>query len=140
MIMYLLKVTLILKIVLTICWSAALLFLSKSQFEYLGMPEPKPLLFTRLLGAAFIALLVGYALGLRDLHRGKTPVNTMLVGIVSNGLACVLLVYFGIHNTWSEWAAVARYSMWGSAISTGSITALLSIAFYPWAISRRLRD
>lgn len=126
--MYLLKATLILKILLTICWSASLLFLSGTQFEKLGMPEPKPILFTRLLGAAFLALLVGYALGLRDLHRGKMPVNTMLVGIVSNGLACVLIVYFGFQGTWSEWGEVARYCMWCSAIFTGLITGLLGIS------------
>jgi hypothetical protein len=127
-IMYILRATLILKIFLTICWSAALLFLSGTQFEYLGMPQPAPILFTRLLGAAFLALLVGYALGLRDLQRGKMPINTMLVGIVSNGLACVLLVYFGLKGTWSEWGALAQYSMWGSAIFTGTITALLSFS------------
>lgn len=123
--MRLLKITLILKMLLTIGWSASLLFLSEPQFAYLGMPEPKPILFTRLLGAAFLALLVGYALGLRDLYRGKMPVNTMLVGIVSNGLACVLLIYFGLQGAWNGWGAVARYCMWGSAIFTGLITALL---------------
>jgi hypothetical protein len=126
--MHLLKATLLLKIVLTVCWSASLLFFSGTRFEKLGMPEPKPILFTRLLGAAFLALLVGYALGLRDLYRGKLPVNTMLVGIVSNGLACVLLLYFGFQGAWSEWGEVARYSMWCSAIFTGLITVLLGFS------------
>jgi len=126
---YLLKATLILKILLTIGWSASLLFLSRTQFEKLGVPEPKPVLFTRLLGAAFLALLVGYALGLRDLCRGEMPVNTMLVGIVSNGLACVILVYFGFQGTWGKWGALRGYCMWGSTILTGLITALLGISF-----------
>ena len=126
--MNLLKATLILKIVLTIGWSASLLFLNKTYFEKLGVPEPKPVLFTRLLGAAFLALLLGYALGLRDLHRGEIPVNTMLVGILSNGLACVILVYFGFQGTWSTWSSVGRYCMWGSAIFTGLITVLLVIS------------
>jgi hypothetical protein len=126
--MYLLKATLILKILLTICWSTALLFLSRSQFENLGVPEPKPILFTRLLGAAFLALLVGYALGLRDLRRGKMPVNTILVGIVSNGLACALLLYFGSQGMWSAWGEVARFCMWLSAIFTGLIAVLLVIS------------
>jgi len=127
--MYLLKATLILKILLTIGWSASLLFLSGTQFEKLGVPEPHPLLFTRLLGAAFLALLLGYALGLRDLYRGEIPVNTMLVGIVSNGLACVILVYFGFQGTWSTWGNVAGYCMWGSALFTGLITVFLVISF-----------
>jgi hypothetical protein len=126
--MYLLKATLILKIIFTIGWSASLLFLSRTQFEKLGVPEPKPVLFTRLLGAAFLALLLGYALGLRELYRGEMPVNTMLVGIVSNGLACVILVYFGFQGTWSTWGNVAGYCMWGSAIFTGLITVLLVIS------------
>lgn len=127
--MYLLKATLILKILLTIGWSASLLFLSGTQFEKLGVPEPKPVLFTRLLGAAFLALLLGYALGLRELYRGEMPVNTMLVGIVSNGLACVILVYFGFQGMWSEWGSLARYCMWCSAMFTGLITGLLGISF-----------
>ena len=127
--MHLLKATLVLKIFLTIGWSASLLFLSRTQWDELDVPEPKPVLFTRLLGAAFLALLVGYVLGLRDLWRGKIPVNTMLVGTVSNGLACVILVYFGFQGTWGEWGSFARYCMWGSAILTGLITALLSISF-----------
>ncbi|HEX5703384.1 MAG TPA: hypothetical protein VFX97_09325 [Pyrinomonadaceae bacterium] len=127
--MYLLKATLILKIALTIGWSASLLFLSGTQFEKLGVPEPKPLLFTRLLGAAFLALLLGYALGLRDVYRGVMPVNTMLVGILSNGLACMILVYSGFQGTWSTWGNFAGYCMWGSAILTGLITGLLGISF-----------
>lgn len=126
--MSLLKATLILKILLTIAWSASLLLLSKTQFEKLGVPEPKPVLFTRLLGAAFLALLLGYALGLRDLYRGEMPVTTVLVGIVSNGLACVILVYFGFQGMWSKWGKVARYCMWCSAIFTGLITGLLGIS------------
>ncbi len=126
--MYLLKATLVLKILLTVCWSGSLLLLSGAQLENLGVPEPKPLLFTRLLGAAFLALLVGYALGLRDLQRGEAPVNTVLVGIVSNGVACALLVYFGLRGAWGEWGGVARYCMWASTILTGLITALLGVS------------
>ena len=126
--MYLLKATLILKIVLTIGWSAPLLFFTKTHFETLGMPEPKPVMFTRLLGAAFLALLVGYALGLRDVYRDEMPVNTMRVGIVSNGLACLILICFGFQGTWSTWSNVAAYCLWGSAIFTGLITVLLVIS------------
>ena len=123
--MRLLRFTLILKILLTIGWSGSLLLLSGSQFESLGMPAPKPMLFTRLLGAAFLALLVGYVLGLRELMKGTVPTNTMLVGIVSNGLASLLLFYFGLQGTWNDWGAVARYSMWSSALLTGLIAGLL---------------
>ncbi len=126
--MGLLRATLVLKILLTICWSGALLLLSGTQFEKLGMPAPAPILFTRLLGAAFLALLLGYVLGLRELSLGKLPFNTMLVGILSNGLAFALLVYFGLAGAWSEWGAVARYCLWGSALLTGLITVLLSIS------------
>jgi len=125
---YLLKATLTLKILLTVCWSASLLFLSRARFQNLGVPEPKPLLFTRLLGAAFLALLVGYALGLRDLYRGEAPVNIVIVGIVSNGLASALLVYFGLRGAWSDWGDAARYCMWASTIFTGLITGLLGVS------------
>jgi hypothetical protein len=128
--MQLLKFTLALKIFLTVCWAASLLFLSKAQFRKLGIAEPQPIVFTRLLGAAFLALLVGYALGLREIYQGEVPSNTIFVGVVSNGLACLILIYFGLKKMWSEWGRMARYSMWASAALTGLITMLLVLSFY----------
>lgn len=123
--MRLLKIALVLKILLTIGWSASLLGLSKTQLKKLGMPAPEPMVFARLLGAAFLALLVGYLLGLWNLIHGEKPLNTVLVGITSNGLACLLLLYFGFRGEWNKWGKIARYCMWASAVFTGLITGLL---------------
>ena len=56
------------------------------------------------------------------------PINTILVGIVSNGLACLILVHYGFQGAWREWGEVAWYCMWCSAALTGLITVLLGIS------------
>lgn len=53
-----------------------------------------------------------------------------LPGIVSNGLACLILIIFGILGKWQDWGILARAFMWGSAIATGLITTGL-IVFMP---------
>jgi hypothetical protein len=80
----------------------------------------QPILFLRLLGAAFFALLSGYILGLRDLHYGRDAHNTVWVGIISNGVAFVVLLAF--KSEWSGWDTRARLYMYGSSIMTLLIT------------------
>lgn len=125
-VMRLLRAALILKIVLTICWCVSL-YLPVDELVKLGMPKPNPEVFIRLLGAAFFALLLGYILGLRELQKGHLPLNTVLVGIISNGLACLTLIHFGFKGSWSEWGEISRYYMGASLLLTGLITALLVI-------------
>ena len=98
-----------------------LLLLSPDRLASLGFLEPPPRLFTRLLGAAFIALLVGYLLGLRGLSRGRDVRNVVWVGIVSNGLGClVLLIHLvGASSTLRQ---PALGLLWGAAAITGAIT------------------
>ena len=118
-----LEIILWIKIVFTIiAWSFPLLLVPASGFQRMGMPEPKPILFVRLLGAAFFALFIGYALGVWDLRHGRTITNTVWVGIISNGSACLLLLYFGCSGAWREWGRFARGALWLSAIITGLIT------------------
>ena len=49
-----------------IFWSLPLLAFPASWFVRIGMPEPKPMLFLRLLGAAFLALVLAYTSGFVD--------------------------------------------------------------------------
>lgn len=116
-----------LKIFLTLFWFFPLLFFRIDFLESLGMPSPVlPVEFVRLLGAAFLALMVGYILGLTDLIRKKVfPFNTIIVGIVSNGLSCLILLYFGFTKNFDGWRGIGFFAMWGSAFLTGLITALL---------------
>ncbi len=125
----LLATVLTLKVVFTlIFWSLPLLTFPGSWFVRIGMPEPKPILFLRLLGAAFLALVVAYVSGLRGLGRGDDVRNIVWVGITSNGLASLILLLYGIAGAWKEWGMLARSYMWGSTLTTASITLALVVA------------
>jgi hypothetical protein len=125
--MLVLKVALLLKIFLTLFWALIPLLFPLSWFESLGVPAPEPELFLRLLGAAYLALLVGYLLGAVDFWNGRRIRSTLWVGIVSNGLACLLIFLFGLTGALSDWGQPARDIMWISAMFAGQITALLLI-------------
>ncbi len=127
--MSLLAAVLRVKIVLTLLlWCLPLLAFPASWFAWMGMPEPQPVLFLRLLGAAFFALVVGYVLGLRELNRGNDVRNVVWVGIVSNGSAFLILLSAGANGAWEEWGILAWLSMWGSVLGTASITLGLVVA------------
>jgi hypothetical protein len=105
-----------------IFWSLPLLLLSDTWFVWMGMPEPEPMVFLRLLGAAFLALVVGYTSGLRRLRRGEDVRNIIWVGITSNGSASLILLLYGMAGAWEEWDVLARSYMWLSALVTALIT------------------
>jgi hypothetical protein len=98
-----------------------LFLLSPDRFSSLGFLEPPPRLFARLLGAAFIALLVGYLLGLRDLSRGRDVRNVVRVGIVSNGLGCLVLLV-SLLSAETGLRPPALGLLWAAAAITGAIT------------------
>lgn len=118
-----LSTVLLIKILFTLTfWCIPLLFFPASLFVYLGIPEPQPMLFIRLLGAAYMALTLGYFLGFNALHQNENIQNIVWVGIASNGLASILLFVYGASGIWSEWSNLAQFYMWWSAIATALIT------------------
>ncbi len=125
-----LKFVLWLKIIVTAgLWAFPLLLSTPRWFAELGFrPAPQPMVFMKLLGAAFLALGVGYVRGLAMLSAGRYPADTVLVGKVSNGLACALLVVYGALGAYAEWGPVARGLMWLSAALTGFVTLGLFVA------------
>lgn len=108
-----------------------LLLLSESSLQWLGFDVPQPILFLRLLGMAYAALIVGYAFGLRDARQGIYPVQAIWVGIVSNGGAALMLSFAALNGAWAQWGALAQLLMWGSLICLTGITAGL-ISFGPF--------
>src|SRR5215204_1033101 len=106
----------------------ALLTFPRSLFVWIGMPEPKPMLFLRLLGAAYFALVVGYISGLFRLGRGDEVQDIVWVGITSNGSAFLILLLYGIAGTWKGWGILAQIYMWVSVVATASITLGLVVA------------
>lgn len=122
-----LECVLVLKILFTaVFWAVPALLAPRCVFERLGFPDTCPDLFVRLLGAAYLALLVGYLLALRTLLHGVYPAATVWVGIVSNGAACTILALAAVRGTWRTWGLPARMLMWGSLGATFFITAGLS--------------
>lgn len=118
-----LKTLLIRKIVVTgLFWCLPLLTFPSAWFVALGMPAPEPILFVRLLGAAYLALLVSYYMGLRGLNKSESPAPVIYTGLISNGLAGLLLVYFGATGAWSTWGGGMQIFMWISTFGALSIT------------------
>lgn len=113
-----------------VAWSVPLLLGPCGAFTALGFPAPRPMIFIRLLGAAFTSLLVGYVRGLRALDAGRPPVDAVVVGIVSNGLASALLLGYGVAGAYADWGAPAQTYMWVSAAVTALITGGL-VAYRP---------
>lgn len=116
-----LKFVLIVKVVFTaLFWSLPLLLFPERAAELLLIPVPQPILFAHLLGAAFLALLVGYVLGLINLSHNKRADDVVWVGVVSNGSAFLLLLMFA--GQWSKWGTRAGAFLGFSTAATLLIT------------------
>lgn len=105
-----LRIVLWIKIGFTVVWAVPLLLFPGGCFEKLGFPRPVPMIFTKLLGAAFLALLVGYYRGVQAFGAGRAPKDAVVVGIVSNGLASALLMAYGVAGEFDDWKVIARCS------------------------------
>lgn len=125
---------LIRKIAITaIFWCIPLLVFPASWFAALGVPAPVPLIFARLLGAAYLALLVGYYMGLKGLDNGESAAAVIHMGIASNAMAALLLAYFAATGSLSSWGMGAQIFVWVSALGA------LSIAISLLRFRRRLK-
>lgn len=119
------------KIVVTvILWAGPLLFFPGFAFSRLGVPSP-PMLFIRLLGAAYAALVVGYWFGAMALAQGDFPLGVVWMALISNGLATLVLFAHALAGTWREWGAWARAYMWISLCTTATLAVLIAI-FGAW--------
>jgi hypothetical protein len=116
-----------LKILITIIFWATPLLLPDPLLDWLtvnilGVAPFEPKVFIHLLGATFAALVVNYQAGVERLKVHKDVNHIVLTGIVSNGLACLLLVLYGLLNSYSTWSLWGQVYMWTSAFLTGFIT------------------
>lgn len=99
------------KIAITLVfWCLPLLLFPGGWFVQVGFPAPEPLLFVRLLGAAYAALVAGYIDGLKGIAAGKDPTPTLRMGVCSNGLAFVILLGTGIRGSGASGASGRRFS------------------------------
>ena len=75
---------------------------------------------------AYLALCIGYAFGLKEALRGLYPTWCVLMGIVSNGGACLTLLILGLQGAWAAWGSILGVGMWLSMASTGAIALCLA--------------
>lgn len=124
-----LAIVLLLKVILTlVCWAGPLLLIPGSTLSGLGFPQPEPMLFVRLLGVAYLALLLGYLSGMLRAWRGDYPAGIVWMGIVSNGGACGLLAGAWWRGTWAAWGEAAVWLMQLSVLATAVLTLALLVA------------
>jgi hypothetical protein len=126
------------KIVATLAlWALPALLLPPPWFPVFGIPEPPPaqLVFLRLLGAAYFALVVEYLLAWRAPARHP---GAILVGIVSNGLASLVILSVGAGGGFTTWGALGSVYIWGSALLTAGLAIALAMTGQP--LLRRLAE
>ena len=87
------EVVLWIKIVVTVvAWAGPFLFAPSFLLEALLPQAPKPILWLRMLGLAWFALVVGYGSGLHQVRKGEFPFGIVYMGILSNGGGGVMLL------------------------------------------------
>jgi hypothetical protein len=115
-------------------WAGPLLLTPARWLEAAGLPhEARPV--ARLLGWAYLALGVGYVLGLRELRAGGRATSAVAVGIVSNGGAAALLTWFGLTGAWAGWHPLVRIATWASA----AVTLAIALGLYWFGVTQRER-
>ncbi len=103
-------------------WCTPLILFPPSLLTSIGLPQQPTYMFIRLLGLAYVALCVGYIVGLQSALSGQRAIGAIWSGIVSNGGACLLLAFYGISGAWNDWEGFAKYYLWASGVATGLIT------------------
>jgi len=114
---------LIFKIAATVSfWCIPLVLFPAAWLDAIGFPTPKPMMFLRMLGWAYLALCVGYSFALSAALNQQRLVGAIWAGIVSNGGACGFLLFNGLDGTWANWGLLAQGLMWASTAATAAIT------------------
>ena len=103
-------------------WCIPLLLFPAQLLEAAGFPAQPGYMFVRMLGWAYLALCVGYWFGLQASLQGKRLMGPIWVGVVSNGGACLYLLYYGSTGAWSDWGGAVQFVAWGSTAATALIT------------------
>ena len=105
-----------------VLWCLPLLLFPASLLESMGFPKQDSYMFVRMLGWAYLALCVGYYFALKASLDGKRLMGPIYVGLVSNGGACLYLLYYGLMGAWASWGGVIQFIAWASVVATALIT------------------
>lgn len=127
------KIILLIKIIVTtIFWAAPLLFGTPKFFSLFGIPFPHPVIFLRLLGMAYFSLVFIYYNGYKLLKIRRNAAASEIAistGIVSNGLAFIVLFFAGTHGEWNSWGLYGQIYMWFSTALAFLLAVSLQITF-----------
>lgn len=119
------------KIALTIfLWALPLLLFPDPVFQLLGLPIIAPVYYRKLLGMAYLALVIGYVDGLVAVRKGMFPKGVIVMGIISNSGASAILAIYGFTGAFSNLTNLGALLMYFSTIATGVIAILLMREFY----------
>lgn len=130
-----LAAVLIFKIAATVLvWCVPLLLLPAATLTALGFPAQDSFMFVRMLGWAYLALCVGYSFSLAAAWRGRRMMGPIWVGLVSNGGACLYLLFYGATGTWVDWGGFVQFIAWSSALAT----ALITLGLFVFGVRGRL--
>lgn len=133
-----LKRVLAVKIVATLAlWAGPALLLPPPWFPIVGVPEPPlaHLVFVRLLGAAYVALIVAYTLAWRAPARHPAVIA---VGAVSNGLAALVILSVGSSGGFDTWSSLGKAYIWGSCLVAAGLAVALVVTGQP--LLRKMAD
>jgi hypothetical protein len=119
------------KILLTLgLWAGPALVFPAAWFPVIGIPEPPlaHLVFLRLLGASYLALVAGYALAWRTPARHP---GAILVGIISNALAALVILSVGSAGGFMSWSVLGAAYIWGSGVIAATLAVALALTGRP---------
>ncbi len=101
------------KIIVTlVCLCIPLLLFPREVYVYFGIPMEDSMIFMRLLGVAYLALCVGYFSAITALKSNQKPTAIIDMGLVSNGLAALVFLFYGATGSWQNWNLFAQVYMW----------------------------
>ena len=140
-----LRIILVAKIAITLSvWALPPLVIPETVLALLFGETPAPtavyqalLLNSRLMGIAFLALVVVYLFGYRATLRGEFPVGVVSVGLVSNGGATIVLFAWAMSESPTTWPGLAVVVYFTSLAAVGAVTASLAISFWSARRSRK---
>ena len=123
-----LEVVILTKIVVTVLfWAGPLLLAPPGIVKSFGIPGGTPTVFVRLLGSAYAALAVGYSFGLYDLRSDELPTGVIWMGIVSNGLAPVVIIIFALRGAFRTLGGFRQCLVGLSAVAASLISVLMLV-------------
>jgi hypothetical protein len=124
-----LKKIFIAKIVLTIfLWALPLTVFPPALFKFFGIPIAGTYLFSRLLGIAYFALIIGYSEGIHQIKNNVKPIRIQLMSILSNGGASIAIGVFGMLGLFGNWGLLGKIYIMSSGVL---LFALAVLTFIP---------